>query len=95
MVAQSGYGPSADNKPRLRLSALSEALSKVAGIAAQLRADVHMPLIGTGQAGMAWPRVRDLILDEVVDRDVPVTVYLLPDARMPEEALEEGQLALL
>jgi hypothetical protein len=39
--------------------------------------------------------VRDLILDEVVDRDVRVTVYLLPDARMPEEALEEGQLALL
>jgi O-acetyl-ADP-ribose deacetylase (regulator of RNase III) len=95
MVAQSGYGPSADNKPRLRLSALSKALSKVADIAAQLRADVHMPLIGTGQAGMAWPRVRDLILDEVVDRDVRVTVYLLPDARMPEEALEEGQLALL
>ncbi len=44
---------------------------------------------------MAWPKVRDIIFDEVVDRGVPVTVYLLPDAPMPDEALEEGQLMLL
>lgn len=95
MVAQSGYGPSTDNRPRLRLGALSQALGTLAGMASQLQAAVHMPLIGTGQAGMAWPRVRDLIIDEVVDRGVRVTVYLLPDAPMPEEALDQGQLALL
>jgi O-acetyl-ADP-ribose deacetylase (regulator of RNase III) len=95
MVAQYGYGPSADNKPRLRLGALSQALGTLAEMASQLQASVHMPLIGTGQAGMAWPKVRDLILDEVVDHGVPVTIYLLPDAPMPEEALDEGQLALL
>jgi hypothetical protein len=95
MVAQSGYGPSVDNKPRLRLGALSQALSTLAEKASERQAAVHMPLIGTGQAGMAWPKVRDLILDEVVDHGVPVTIYLLPDAPMPEEALDEGQLALL
>jgi Zn-dependent peptidase ImmA (M78 family)/O-acetyl-ADP-ribose deacetylase (regulator of RNase III) len=95
MVAQSGYGPSAGNKPRLRLGALSQALRTLAQMASQLQAAVHMPLIGTGQAGMAWPKVRDLIVDEVVDYGVPVTIYLLPDAPMPEEALDEGLLALL
>lgn len=95
MVAQAGYGPSDDAKPRLRLRALSEALHTLADEALRLNADVHMPLIGTGQAGMAWPKVRDLIIDELVDRGVPVTVYLLPDAPMPEEASDEGQLALL
>lgn len=95
IVAQAGYGPSDASKPRLRLRALSQALRTIAGEALRLHAGVHMPLIGTGQAGMAWPKIRDLVIDELVDRGVPVTVYVLPDAPMPEEVPAEGQLALL
>ena len=57
--------PSAEPQPRLRLGALRRAQHTRRD--RHERAAVHMPLIGTGQAGMAWPKVRDLILDEVVD----------------------------
>lgn len=95
MVAQFGYGQPTGGKPRLRLSALRVALETVADQAAQLHAEVHMPLIGTGQGGMAWPKVRDLILEELCARGLRVTVYVLPDAAMPDEADQEDQLALL
>ena len=95
MVAQAGYGPSPAGRPRLRINALRQALEQLAGYALGLRASVHMPLIGTGQGGMTWPKVRDLILEELSDRHIPVTVYLLPDAPMPEDASDEEQMALL
>lgn len=95
MVAQAGYGSTPTRQPRLRLPALTVALRELASRAAELGAGVHMPLIGTGQGGMAWPKVRDLIVEEVVDARVPVTVYVLPDAPMPEDATEDEQLTLL
>jgi len=96
MVAQAGYGPalSAD-QPRLRLHALRAALERVADAAERLGASVHMPLIGTGQGGTRWPKIRDLVLDELGSRHVPVTVYILPDAPMPEETSDAEQVALL
>jgi hypothetical protein len=54
-----------------------------------------MPAIGTGQGGARWPNVRDLIIEELADEHVPVTVYVLPDAPMPEDTPAEDQLALL
>lgn len=95
LVAQSGYGPALPGKPRLRLGALREALEALAQQAQRLNAGVHMPLIGTGQGGMEWAKVRDLIVEELIDRHVPVTVYVLPDAPMPVELSEEDQLTLL
>lgn len=95
LVAQAGYGPSATGQPRLRLHALRQALEALAGYATEHRAGVHMPLLGTGQGGTAWPKVRDLILEELAGRHLPVTVYLLPDAPMPEEVSEQEQTALL
>ncbi|MGH8866565.1 MAG: ImmA/IrrE family metallo-endopeptidase [Actinomycetes bacterium] len=95
MVAQAGYGALLRGKPRLRMNALREALERVAHLAKEQGATVHMPLIGTGQGGTPWPRVRDLILEELAERRVPVTVYLLPDAPMPDEVPDEEQLTLL
>jgi Zn-dependent peptidase ImmA (M78 family)/O-acetyl-ADP-ribose deacetylase (regulator of RNase III) len=92
LVAQAGYGPS--EKPRLRLLALDKCLRELADLADELKAGVHMPLIGTGQAGARWPQVRDLVLEEVVDRGIKVTVYVLADGQMPEEAISEEQLTL-
>ena len=96
MVAQVGYGPSPTGQPpRLHVRALQQALEQLSSDALKLEAGVHMPLIGTGQGGMRWPNVRDLILEELAGRHIPVTVYVLPDAPMPEEASDAEQMVLL
>lgn len=92
LVAQKGYGES--ERPRLRLPALSTALRALASEAIELHATVHMPPIGTGQGGMTWPPIRDLILEEVVDRGVSVRVYVLEDEPMPDDAEVRLQLTL-
>ena len=94
MLAQVGFGPR-EGKRRLRIHALQKALRSIAQLARQEGAEVHMPPIGTGQGGAEWPTVRDLVLEEVVSRGVPVTVYVLPEAQMLPEALDAEQLALL
>ncbi len=76
IVAQHGYGPSA--RPRIRYAALRQGLEAVARIAQERQASVHMPRIGTGQAGGSWSVVRELILETLCDASVPVTVYDLP-----------------
>lgn len=90
MIAQSGYGQSA--APRLRLAALRDCLEAVADYALEHGADVHMPLIGTGQGGMQWPPVRDLVLESACRAGVHVVVYVLPDSAMPEEEPAQGSL---
>ena len=93
LVAQAGYGES--RAPRLRLKALRDALEALAGAALGRNAAVHMPLIGTGQGGMAWAPVRDLVLEELCDRGVEVVVYILPGAPMPEDEVEDRQLSMI
>jgi O-acetyl-ADP-ribose deacetylase (regulator of RNase III) len=92
LVAQQGYGES--QRPRLRLPALRSALESLADKAVELDATVHMPPIGTGQGAMPWPPVRDLILEEVANRGVSVTVYVLEDEPMPQDAEAPAQLTL-
>jgi O-acetyl-ADP-ribose deacetylase (regulator of RNase III) len=96
LVAQAGYGetPGQGERPRLRLPALQIALRRLAALAQELDASVHMPAIGTGQGGARWPKIRDLIVEELVDRQVSTTVYVLPDAPMPEDAPDD-QLSLI
>lgn len=95
LVAQAGYGETPTDTPRLRLGALRQALETLAALAGESGAKVHMPLIGTGQGGARWPSVRDLILEELADRHIHTTVYVLPDAPMPEDSHIEDQLSLL
>jgi Zn-dependent peptidase ImmA (M78 family)/O-acetyl-ADP-ribose deacetylase (regulator of RNase III) len=78
MIAQHGYGPSP--RPRVRYSALKECLDKLSSLASNESAAVHMPKIGTGQAGGSWSVIADLIDDALIKRNVPVTVYLLPNS---------------
>ena len=82
MVAQSGYGPS--TRPRIRYAALSDTLDQLQEVALEQSASVHMPRIGTGQAGGNWELIRELIDERLVRRGTPVFVYLLPD-RMPSQ----------
>jgi O-acetyl-ADP-ribose deacetylase (regulator of RNase III) len=95
MVAQAGYGDTPSTRPRLRLTALRRCLEQLASMATERDAGVHMPLIGTGQGGTPWPRIRDLVLEELAGRHVRATAYVLPDAQMPEDAPAEDQLTLV
>jgi O-acetyl-ADP-ribose deacetylase (regulator of RNase III) len=88
MVAQHGYGPS--TKPRIRYAALRTCLDKLASFASSKSASVHMPKIGTGQAGGNWFIVADLIDNALVRQNIAVTVYLLPNAT----PVDHGQLPL-
>lgn len=76
VVAQHGYGPSA--RPRIRYAALRAGLATVARIAGEHNASVHMPRIGTGQAGGSWSVIRELILETLCHAGLSVTVYDLP-----------------
>jgi O-acetyl-ADP-ribose deacetylase (regulator of RNase III) len=90
MVAQAGYGEAV--RPRLRLPALRGCLERLGHEALDRGADVHMPLIGTGQGGMRWATVRDIVLEEVCGRGVNVVVYVLPDSPMPSEEPRQASL---
>ena len=90
MIAQAGYGPS--TRPRIRYQALRECLATVAEEALKRKATVHMPRIGTGQAGGKWSVIGGLIDEELVARGVPVTVYDLPDAIERQVVQEEFPL---
>jgi O-acetyl-ADP-ribose deacetylase (regulator of RNase III) len=73
MVAQHGYGESA--KPRIRYGALKAALDELAEVAAHHEASIHMPKIGSGQAGGNWDIISELIEDSLCDRGIQVFVY--------------------
>jgi len=59
IVGQRGYGSS--SRPRIRYSAIRKGLLRVADFAKENGAGVHMPRIGSGQAGGSWPLVREII----------------------------------
>jgi len=76
LVAQRGFGKPASG-PRLRYGALFSALEKVAALATTREATVHMPRIGTGEAGGSWNVVEGIIRETLVAGGIDVTIYEL------------------
>jgi hypothetical protein len=76
MIAQKGYGPS--DSPRIRYNALKACLKEVGREALSNSASVHMPRIGSGQAGGSWNIISELIEDELCSQGIQVSVYDLP-----------------
>jgi hypothetical protein len=76
MIAQHGYGSSP--KPRLRYGALVQCLAEVGDRATKSGASVHMPRIGSGQAGGSWELVEEIVYDELPSRGIFTTIYDLP-----------------
>ncbi|HWS34011.1 MAG TPA: macro domain-containing protein [Actinoplanes sp.] len=74
MVGQRGIRTGSGGPP-VRYEAIDRCLAAVAGHAAGLSASVHMPRIGCGLAGGKWDRVEPLIVANLSERDIPVTVY--------------------
>lgn len=89
MVAQRGYGES--NKPRIKYSALKLCLESLADAAERRGASVHMPRIGSGQAGGNWEVISELIEDALCGRGIKVYVYTLPNA--PVRRDPQGRLS--
>jgi hypothetical protein len=77
LVAQHGFGKPTSG-PRLRYGALFSALEKVAELARAQGATVHMPKIGTGEAGGNWNIIEGIIQEALISRGLKVTVYNLP-----------------
>lgn len=90
MIAQHGYGPS--TKPRIRYAALKACLDELAETALKHRATVHMPRIGSGQAGGNWGIIQELIDEALVLHGIDVTVYDLPSSEL--EVDKQGLLKL-
>jgi Zn-dependent peptidase ImmA (M78 family) len=98
LVAQRGFrGPSSG--PRLRYGALFSALEKVGDLAKANRSTVHMPRIGTGEAGGSWNIIEGIIREALVSRGINVTIYDLqrrsddiavqPSFEFPREIADE------
>jgi hypothetical protein len=82
MICQRGYGPSPS--PRIRYSQLKNCLTELCEIAQKRNATVHMPRIGSGEAGGTWDIVSELVEDALCNRGIQVTVYDLPGAEIKE-----------
>ncbi len=90
MVAQHGVGPS--KTPRVRYGAIEKCLRKLADFVVARNASVHMPRIGTGEAGGSWEIVGEIVEDTLCQRKIDVTVYDLPTAAN-KTRLSQGTLA--
>ncbi|NUT90575.1 MAG: macro domain-containing protein [Saccharothrix sp.] len=75
MIGQHGTKTSRSAGPPVRYEALRECLRALAEHAARLGASVHMPRIGAGLAGGRWERIEPLVVEELADRGISVTVY--------------------
>lgn len=72
MVGQSGVGTGSKGPP-VRYEAVRECLKKVAGMAKEHDASVHMPRIGAGLGGGKWELIEPIILEEL--KDIDITIY--------------------
>ena len=64
--------------PPVDYSAIRKALTRVAAVAKDCKASVHMPRIGTGLAGGDWALIEPIINETLVAEKVPVRVYVMP-----------------
>jgi Zn-dependent peptidase ImmA (M78 family) len=83
MVCQRSYGPSSSR--RLRYEYLRKCLIQLKEAALQKEATIHMPKIGTGEAGGSWGLIYNLIAEELCAKGVSVTVYELPGKGSPRK----------
>jgi len=86
MVAQQGIFPKYGEIP-LKYDSLQKCLVDLAEAAKHLNATVHMPMIGAGQAKGNWDIIQGMIFQELIKKDIEVTVYILPGAKQEKQQL--------
>jgi O-acetyl-ADP-ribose deacetylase (regulator of RNase III) len=75
IIGQHGIGVGSGGRPPIRYDALKKGFQATARWASIHGATVHMPRIGAGLAGGSWPSIEGFIKNELVRRNVEVTVY--------------------
>ncbi|MFL5747722.1 MAG: macro domain-containing protein [Niastella sp.] len=75
MIGQHDIKSDKEGIPPVRYEAIGIALSKVAVYAKKINASVHLPRIGCGLAGGTWDKMEPVIIQELAEKGVPVTVY--------------------
>ena len=91
MLAQRGVSAK-EGKVGIRYSSLRTCLTRLAKAADQLHASVHMPRIGAGQAGGDWNIIEGMITEELLAKNINVTVYDPPGRAVPKNASRQPQL---
>jgi O-acetyl-ADP-ribose deacetylase (regulator of RNase III) len=74
MVAQHGT-ISKENKTPIKYDALRECLGKVYHYTLINKVSLHGPRFGSGLAGGSWAEIEKIINEELLDRDVGITIY--------------------
>ena len=77
MIGQDGVQRK-NSPPPVDYSAIRTALTRVAVVAEDRKASVHMPRIGTGLAGGEWALIETIIKETLVAAKISVRVYDLP-----------------
>lgn len=77
MLAQKGLFSSGGEIP-LKYADLRKCLIELAETAVELKASIHMPQIGAGQAKGDWNIILGMIYEELVSKGIKVNIYLLP-----------------
>jgi O-acetyl-ADP-ribose deacetylase (regulator of RNase III) len=75
LIGQRDIKSSKDGISPIRYEAISKGLNNVADKAKEIAGTVHMPRIGCGLAGGSWDKMEKIILEELVDKGIQVTVY--------------------
>lgn len=80
MIAQHNCWPTKDKNgnaiPPIRYTELGFCLKKVAKLALEENASIHMPKIGAGLAGGRWEIIEKMIKGTLVNKNIDTTVYL-------------------
>lgn len=82
MVGQEGIS-TINGVPPIRYEAIASCLSKVREWVKMLEAEgrtvsIHAPRFGSALAGGEWEIIEKLVIDNLCDYDIPVTIYDLP-----------------
>lgn len=85
MIGQHGI-KTVDGVPPVRYEAIASCLSKVAGWVKDKRKEgktvtVHAPRFGSALAGGEWSKIESLIIENLCNEGIEVTIYDLPESK--------------
>lgn len=75
MIGQHGIYKDCKGLPPIRYDAVRQCLKEVALFTIAHKASVHMPRIGCGLAGGKWELMEQIIKEELITKEIAVTVY--------------------
>lgn len=75
MIGQHKINKDENGLSPIRYDAVAECLGYLAAYAQEISASVHMPRIGCGLAGGTWDRIEPIIINNITNNGILVTVY--------------------